>query len=88
MNVSLTPEHEQLVYRKVASGLYGSPSEVIHEALSLLEDQERTCDMPLDELRAKLDAGIEDIERGRVRRFDDQTVQDIQRRGRERMNKQ
>ena len=42
MNVSLTPELERAVRRKVESGLYNNTSEVIREALrqSLLREQE------------------------------------------------
>ena len=36
MNVNLTPQLEEMVRRKVASGLYNSASEVIREALRLL----------------------------------------------------
>jgi putative addiction module CopG family antidote len=36
MNVSLTPELEKYVRRKVASGLYNNASELIREALRLL----------------------------------------------------
>ena len=38
MNVSLTPQLEKLVKSKVDSGLYGSASEVMREALRLLEE--------------------------------------------------
>lgn len=38
MNVSLTPELEKIVFERVASGLYASASEVIREALRLLEE--------------------------------------------------
>lgn len=43
MNVSLTPELEKFVGAKVESGRYNSASEVVREALRLLEehDQER-----------------------------------------------
>jgi antitoxin ParD1/3/4 len=33
MNVSLTPQLEELIRRKVESGMYGSASEVVREAL-------------------------------------------------------
>jgi antitoxin ParD1/3/4 len=39
MNVSLTPESEQYIRRKVDSGLYGNASEVVREALRLLVGQ-------------------------------------------------
>ena len=47
MNVSLTPQLEELVQKKVASGLYNSASEVIREALRLLEEQDRLRAMRL-----------------------------------------
>lgn len=40
MNVSLTPELEAYVGRKVESGRYTSASEVVREALRLLEEHE------------------------------------------------
>ena len=40
MNVSLTPELEKYVRRKVASGLYNNASELIREALRLLVERE------------------------------------------------
>lgn len=40
MHVSLTPELEEAVKRKVASGLYNNASEVIREALRLAMKQE------------------------------------------------
>ena len=38
MNVSLTPELEKFVSAKVESGRYNSASEVVREALRLLEE--------------------------------------------------
>jgi antitoxin ParD1/3/4 len=40
MNVSLTPELEKFVSAKVGSGRYNSASEVVREALRLLEEHE------------------------------------------------
>ncbi len=43
MNVSLTPELDQFVVTKVASGRYTSGSEVVREALRLLEERDRAA---------------------------------------------
>ena len=40
LNVSLTPELERFVDQRVASGLYQTASEVVRDALRLLEEQE------------------------------------------------
>jgi putative addiction module CopG family antidote len=47
MNVSLTPELEELVNEKVRTGLYQTASEVVREALRLLkqrDDEARRAD--------------------------------------------
>jgi antitoxin ParD1/3/4 len=44
MNVSLTDELERLIRKKVASGRYASTSEVVREALRLLERHDRSED--------------------------------------------
>ena len=64
MNVSLTPELEKLVASKVESGLYQSASEVIREGLRLLEDQDRLRELHLNEVRKKIQTGIDQLDRG------------------------
>ena len=57
MNVSLTPELEELVNEKVRSGLYQTASEVVREALRLLklrDDEVRRADR-----QAALAPGVE-----------------------------
>ncbi len=66
MNISLTPELEQLVKDKVSSGKYHSVSEVMGEALRLLEERDRIREQRLAELKAKIQVGIEASERGEV----------------------
>jgi antitoxin ParD1/3/4 len=66
VNISLTPELEQLVKDKVSSGKYHSVSEVMGEALRLLEERDRIRDQRLAELKAKIQEGIEASERGEV----------------------
>jgi len=55
-NVSLTPELEAFVRRKVAEGLYGNASEVVREALRRQIDAEAATPqvVPLTDLAARL----------------------------------
>lgn len=64
MNVSLTPELEKLVADKVKSGRYNSASEVVREALRLLEEQDQIRTLRLEEVRKKIAAGLEALDRG------------------------
>jgi antitoxin ParD1/3/4 len=64
MNVSLTPELEKLVTQKVDSGLYQSASEVIREGLRLLDDQDRLRELHLNEVRKKIQTGLDQLDRG------------------------
>ena len=61
MNVNLTPRLEAMVQQKVASGLYNNASEVVREALRLLEERDR-----LARLRAAIAVGDAQIARGDV----------------------
>ena len=40
MNVSITPELEEYIRRKVAIGPYSGPSDVIGEALRLMQERD------------------------------------------------
>ena len=64
MNVSLTPELEKLVASKVQSGRYQSASEVIREGLRLLDDQDRLRAVKLEEVRRKIQTGLDQLDRG------------------------
>ena len=59
MNVNLTPQLEDLVRAKVNSGLYTSASEVVREALRLMQEQDRLREAKLDELRRDVRRGLE-----------------------------
>jgi antitoxin ParD1/3/4 len=58
MKVNLTPELEEMVRQKVSSGLYTSASEVIREALRLMEEQDRIGAAKLDQLRRDIQDGL------------------------------
>jgi antitoxin ParD1/3/4 len=58
MNVNLTPQLEELVRSKVASGLYTSASEVVREALRLMDEQDRLREAKLTQLRSDVRQGL------------------------------
>jgi antitoxin ParD1/3/4 len=64
MNVSLTPELEKLIHKKVKSGLYLSASEVVREALRLLDERDKLQAMKLEELRKEIRIGLDQADRG------------------------
>lgn len=59
MNVNLTPQLEELVRSKVISGMYSSASEVVREALRLMDEQDRLRRVKLDGLRRELRKGLD-----------------------------
>ncbi|MBN8733437.1 MAG: type II toxin-antitoxin system ParD family antitoxin [Acidobacteria bacterium] len=64
MNVHLTPELEQLVHAKVQSGRYNSASEVVREALRLMEQRDELRAIQLQQLRARMDLSLAESARG------------------------
>lgn len=85
MNVSLPPELEARVRRRVESGMYGSASEVIREALRLFEAYELVKTAKFDSLRQDIASGMEDVKNGRAGEVD---LARLKQRGRELLKKQ
>lgn len=79
MHVSLTPQLEEIVKRKVESGMYHSSSEVVREAIRLLDERDRIQEMKLEALRHEIQLGLES---GEARPVD---FEDVKKRGRERL---
>jgi antitoxin ParD1/3/4 len=84
LNVSLTPQLEEFVREKVSSGLYNSASEVVREALRLMDSYEGLRTSALLKLRSDVEAGWQQVEEGKVTDFDPDAVR---RRGRENLAK-
>jgi antitoxin ParD1/3/4 len=59
LNVNLTPQLETLVRKKVSSGRYNSASEVVREALRLMEAQDELRTAKLEQLRREIREGME-----------------------------
>ncbi len=70
LNVSLPTELENRVREHVASGLYGSASEVIREALRLFEAYQTVQASSLAALKADINQGLADARAGRVNAID------------------
>ena len=64
MNVSLTPQLEKLVSDRVESGRYNSASEVVREALRLLQERDEVREVQLQGLRSKIAEGLDSLDRG------------------------
>jgi antitoxin ParD1/3/4 len=64
MNVSLTPELEKFVAVKVESGRYTSASEVVREALRLLEEHDRSRTAQIAAFNKELGHRLASLDRG------------------------
>jgi antitoxin ParD1/3/4 len=64
MNVSLTTELEKFVNVKVESGRYNSASEVVREALRLLEEHDQTRAVRLAGFNQELGRRLDTLDRG------------------------
>lgn len=88
MNISLSPELEQLVSDKVKTGMYQTASEVVREGLGLLRER----DHRLEALRREVRSGFEEIDRGEFTEYDEsdikQLAEDVNARGRKRLEEE
>jgi antitoxin ParD1/3/4 len=67
LSITLPPEMASFIRQKVNSGLYGSNSEIIREALRGMMDRDRR----LERLDTAIAQGAADAEAGRVQDIDD-----------------
>jgi antitoxin ParD1/3/4 len=79
LNINLTPHLEKLVRQKVDSGRYNSASEVVREALRLMERQNELHALQLERLRRDIREGLDS---GPVRPW---SVAEMKRQGRKRL---
>jgi antitoxin ParD1/3/4 len=58
MNINLTPQLEEMVRQRVTSGLYTSASEVVREALRLMEEKDQMRAAKLEKLCSDIQEGV------------------------------
>ena len=66
VNISITPELDAFLQSRVKSGRYQTTSEVVREALRLLERHEQDREAAILQLKAKLQRGAGQAERGEL----------------------
>jgi antitoxin ParD1/3/4 len=74
MNVSLTDELTRFVQETVNSGLYHSASEVVRDALRLLQEREQSRMLKLSRLREEIATGLAQVDAGQVVDFDAEAI--------------
>jgi antitoxin ParD1/3/4 len=79
INVNLTPQLEGLIREKVSSGRYNSASEVVREALRIMEAEDQLRAARLQQLRHDIQEGLHS---GAARPW---SVSEMKREGRKRL---
>lgn len=73
MNISMTPELERFVAEQIAAGHYNSASEVVREALRLLEERDQVRNAQIAAFNPELDDRLASLDRGE--QVDPETIQ-------------
>lgn len=77
MNILLTPDLNTWVEEQVNTGSYLCATEVICEALHLLQDREAVQQQKLNSLRADVKLAIDELDAGRYRVFNQDFIDDL-----------
>ena len=83
MAIQLPPDIEARIQQRVAEGHFPDAGEVVREAMRLLDEQERQ----LEELRAKLQVGLDQLDRGEYAVFTPELVEAMRREADERFRR-
>jgi antitoxin ParD1/3/4 len=62
--INLTSEQDAFVEKVVKAGDYPNASEVVRDALRLLQQRRRDDALKLKALRMRIEAGVDELERG------------------------
>jgi len=66
ITVNLAPEFENIIRDRMASGRYASETQVVEEALRLLEHRDAAETGNLEALRREIAIGLADLDAGRA----------------------
>lgn len=64
-NINMTDHFDRFVERQISSGRYSSASEIVRDALRLLEEQEQERAAKLKALRQAAKQGFDEIDQGK-----------------------
>jgi antitoxin ParD1/3/4 len=70
-NVSLTPEQDAFIDEMLEKGEYRNASEAMRDALRALRQRRAMDALKLERLRASIDTGLTDLDRGDYEEVDD-----------------
>ncbi len=91
MEITLTPELEDLLNEELATGDYFSPADVLREGLLSLRTRRIPKEVRLENLRREVQKGIDDIRQGNYKTYNadelDDFIEDIIGRGKEKLRK-
>ena len=84
MTISLHPKVQQFINDKVRSGQYASVEEAVNGLLEQVRTQENLSPADIEELRAEIDIGLAEADRGEFAEFTAEDVIAEQRKARKR----
>lgn len=74
-NINLTHEQDEFVESIVRAGEYQNASEAIRDAVRALQQRRREDALKLERLRMRIEAGIDDLDRGEFVDVDDEDLE-------------
>ncbi len=69
MKITVSPKLEKFVTKKIATGQYANPDDVVNGALQVLREQERLTAEDIEQLREEVAVGVDQLNEGRIAHF-------------------
>ncbi len=89
MEITLTPDLEELIVEQVENGRYRSPGEVVRDALQLLKQRLASREQELQSLGTKTRVGLQALTNGDLSEYDsgdlEQLAEEVKAQGRKRL---
>ncbi len=75
-NISLTPEQDTFVEKRVEAGEYQNASEAVRDALRVLQQRRKEDALRLKALRMQIKAGVDALQRGDFAEINEADLED------------
>jgi len=66
MDISINEQNQDHIQRKIESGKYGSPDDVVGKTLELLDEYDEELERELADVHAKVQKGTEQADAGKL----------------------
>ena len=77
MDISINDQHQDHIKRKIESGMYRTPDDVLAKALTLLDEHDEELARELEDVSRSVQIGTDQLRNGQYTEYTDETLHEF-----------